>query len=172
MDPFGRLFILPPVKYSLSQAATRKATMMRTVQLMVTCVALLVATAGQVQAGTITFGVFGANTANASSIVTSQGHTAIILPDLSASSLAGIDALWALNGSNNIQLPQLGTFGTEVSSFVSGGGVFLYHDRRVTDAESVLPGGGTSVLFEIFSMMRTLTFWTTARWLRTVQVVL
>lgn len=74
-------------------------------------------------------------------MVVSQGYTASLLNNLGASSLAGIDVLWVLNGSNGGHSAQLSGNAAAVNAFVSSGGVFVYHDRTVTNAASVLPGG-------------------------------
>lgn len=90
-----------------------------------------------------TIGVFGNDSTVTSSIALGLGYDSVVLSDLSAASLSSVDVLWALNGSNSTQLGDLITFSSDVSSFVSDGGVFLYHDREVGAAETVLPGGGS-----------------------------
>jgi len=87
------------------------------------------------------YGVFG-DGANASvSVITARGDTATVLADLSAASLSGINVLWVLNGNNGAQTPDLSANAGAVASFVSAGGTFSYHDRNVTDAAKVVPGG-------------------------------
>lgn len=94
-------------------------------------------------ASALTFGIFQnesqASDATVSGIVTGLGHSAAILGDLSDLSLSGIDVLWILNGSNS---SQPAADAAVLSSFVSDGGVLLFHDRHVTSAASTLPGGG------------------------------
>jgi len=97
---------------------------------------------GSVANAAVTFGTFGASSSAARDVAQNLGHSASVLPDLTAGSLAGIDVLWALNSDNGSQLLQLSANQAAVTSFVNNGGVFLYHDREVDAAESVLPGGG------------------------------
>ncbi|WP_108811312.1 PEPxxWA-CTERM sorting domain-containing protein [Sphingorhabdus sp. Alg231-15] len=89
------------------------------------------------------FGVFGSAASDAQAAAQAQGNTASILGSLDAVSLAGIQVLWVLNGSNNSQTAAL-LGNAALGSFVSNGGIFLYHDRNVTDAASGLGqvGGG------------------------------
>lgn len=90
----------------------------------------------------VVFGVFGSQAAAASAAAVAGGHSSSVLADLTAGSLTGLNVLWVLNGSNSNHTPELAG-NAAVSSFVSGGGVLLYHDRFVTGANGVLPGGGS-----------------------------
>lgn len=90
----------------------------------------------------LTVGIFGDANTQAANVATGLGFTAVTLTDLSAPNLVNIDVLWGLNGNNGAQNANLVNFNTDVSNFVNGGGVFLYHDREVGTAETVLPGGG------------------------------
>jgi hypothetical protein len=95
-------------------------------------------------ANAVSFGLIpdnGSATLNVQNIVGGQGNTFSVLSDLSAASLAGIDVVWALNANNGAQLSSLINNAAAVSNFVAAGGVLLYHDREVGNAESVLPGG-------------------------------
>lgn len=108
------------------------------------------------KANAIVFGIFGNSTGgssltNAQTAVVAQGHTASILPDLSTGSLAGLDVLWIMNGSNAAEPTQMITNGPAVGVFVTAGGVLLFNDRRVTGAASVLPGGGAIAFTQSFS---------------------
>jgi len=87
--------------------------------------------------------------AHAQSVATGMGYNFVNLPDLS--SLAGLDVLWAQNYNNGSQLSDLTTFSANVNAFVNGGGTFLYHDREVDNAESVLIGGGGFDIIRDFS---------------------
>lgn len=100
---------------------------------------ILIGSVGTAEADMI--GIFGDATTEAAAVATGLGHTASILTDLSAGSLTGLDVIWGLNGSNSVQNSNLITYSTEVAQFVNTGGVLLYHDREVADAETVLPGG-------------------------------
>ena len=109
--------------------------------------------ASHAQAGVMTFGVFSQNSTAATSgvgIATGQGHTASVLGGLTAGDLAGLDVLWVLNSSNFSHPSVLTANSAAVASFVAGGGVFMYHDRRVTGAETVLPGGGAFTITRAF----------------------
>ncbi len=88
------------------------------------------------------YGVYGDAAAASVSVITARGDTASALTDLSAASLAGIKVLWVLNSSNSNETPALSSYAASVASFVVGGGTFAYHDRYVTGAAAVLPGGG------------------------------
>ena len=105
-------------------------------------VGLIGLTAHIEEADAITIGITGDATAEAASIVTANGDTPVILGTVDAVSLAGVDVLWALNENNATQLASL-VGNTDLEDFVTNGGVFLYHDREVDDAETVLPGGVT-----------------------------
>lgn len=102
----------------------------------------LVATSlGGTPAHAAVFGVFGDSAAESVALIEGQGHTAGILPNLEASSLVGLDVLWVLNRDNAAQPATLLDRQAEIAAFVSSGGVFSYNDRRVTDADLILPGG-------------------------------
>ena len=86
----------------------------------------------------------GAGTADMVSPITTGGHTPILLTDVTAADLAGIDVLFIDNPSNGSYgggggefLASLG----DITAWVSAGGVMVFHDRYVTPAETVLPGG-------------------------------
>lgn len=97
----------------------------------------------------VTFGVFGSSAAAASAAAVAGGHSSSVLADLSAGSLTGLNVLWVLNPNNGGHTPGLAG-NAAVSSFVMGGGVLMYHDRFVTNANTVLPGGG-SIAFTRFT---------------------
>lgn len=97
-----------------------------------------------VHAGVV-FGVFGVSVSDASknaaeTIITNQGHTVQALSDLSGTSLTGIDVLWVINAGSNQPTQLTTTYKSAVSSFVTNGGVFLYHDEAVNNAQNALPG--------------------------------
>lgn len=83
-------------------------------------------------------GVFGDSTAEAIDVATGLGHTAEVVTDFS--DLSSYDLVWGLNDSNNSHLGQLTGNQASFDSFVMGGGVFMYHDRFVTDGNDVLAG--------------------------------
>ncbi|MEZ5934228.1 MAG: PEP-CTERM sorting domain-containing protein [Alphaproteobacteria bacterium] len=102
------------------------------------------------RAEAVIIGITGAATTEAASIVTANGDTPVILATVDAASLAGVDVLWALNESNGTQLASL-VGNADLAAFVNAGGVFLYHDREVDDAETVLPGGAGFNVIRDFS---------------------
>jgi hypothetical protein len=102
------------------------------------------------QAHATVFGIFGNDTSptaisTAAADVTAQGFTPVVLANLTAPSLTGLNVLWILNGDNGAQPPQLLANQVAITSFVSGGGVLVYNDRNVTDAASDVPGGSTII---------------------------
>jgi subtilisin family serine protease len=78
--------------------------------------------------------------------ILTAGGTPVLLEDLTPADLAGLDVLFVQNASNY-------SFGTEylsrlssIQSAVENGMNLIIHDRRVDDAETILPGGAN---FEI-----------------------
>jgi hypothetical protein len=100
------------------------------------------ALAAAAPAHAVVFGVFGDSALQANAAAVAGGHTSSVLVNLSAGNLAGLNVLWVLNGDNGSHIAAL-VGNAAVSSFVSGGGVLMYHDRFVTGANTVLPGGGS-----------------------------
>ncbi len=81
------------------------------------------------------------STAAATSITTA-GHTPLLLSGLATSDLAGVDVVWILNPDNNGYATEFSDNLAAVSDYVQGGGVLMFHDRRVTEAATVIPGAG------------------------------
>ena len=80
--------------------------------------------------------------AGANASITASGNTPLALTGLAAGNLAGIADLWIMNPSNDSYGAILtGNLGA-ISNFVQAGGVLSFNDRRVTEAATVLPGGG------------------------------
>lgn len=74
--------------------------------------------------------------------IEAAGGTPVLITDPTAAQLSGLDALVVQNPSN-------GSFGSEytsrladIAAAVNGGMSLIFHDRFVTGANSVLPGGG------------------------------
>ena len=105
---------------------------------------LLAAAVGAIAtpASATVYGVYGDAAAASVSVITARGDTASVLGDLSAGSLAGVKVLWVLNSDNYNEASALTSYAGSIASFVVGGGTFAYHDRYVTGAAAVLPGGG------------------------------
>jgi hypothetical protein len=74
--------------------------------------------------------------------ITTAGHSAISMDNVAAADLVGIDILFVQNPSNNdFGAEYLGNL-ADIQSWVSNGGRLVIHDRYVTGAASILPGGG------------------------------
>ena len=86
------------------------------------------------------YGVYGDSTQESLALIRGRGDTAMKLPDLSAGSLAGVDVLWVLNGSQSEEPAALSTSASAIARFVANGGTFAYHDQDPADAASVVPG--------------------------------
>lgn len=89
----------------------------------------------------------GAGVASQVEPITSTGHTAVQLTDLTASNLTGIEVLMVQNPDNF-------TYGAEflsrlpsVWNAVNNGLVLVIHDRYVTGANNILPGGSGITFF-------------------------
>ncbi|RZA20178.1 MAG: hypothetical protein EOP93_06660 [Lysobacteraceae bacterium] len=83
----------------------------------------------------------GGNQAAHAAAITAAGHTPVAVTTPDAGTLSGLDALSVTNCSN-------GAFGASytgnlaaITAAVNGGMVLIVHDRFVTGAGSVLPGG-------------------------------
>lgn len=83
--------------------------------------------------------------------ITAAGQTAVLLTDLTAADLAGVDVLF-------VQNPDNGGYGGEyinrlpsVRTAVSSGMTLVFHDRRVDNAGAVLPGGTGLTIVRDFS---------------------
>ena len=106
-----------------------------------------------------TIGWFGGNSGQASAILAS-GNTPLALSGLGAADLASIDVLWILNPDNEAYDSEItGNLGS-ISAFVKGGGVLSMHDRYVTDAAGILPGGGGIAFFRDFTDPTTIDYLT------------
>jgi extracellular elastinolytic metalloproteinase len=74
--------------------------------------------------------------------ITASGNIPVLVNDLTAGELAGVDVLYVQNPDNGVYgaeyLAQLG----DIQSAVAAGMVLIIHDRHVTGAASILPGGG------------------------------
>ncbi|QDT06114.1 hypothetical protein K227x_45210 [Rubripirellula lacrimiformis] len=113
--------------------------------------ALLTTCGERAESAVITFGIFGGDSPSTVSALVGSNPDVVssVLTDLTATSLAGVDVVWAFNNDNFGQLDGLMDNSTAISSFVMNGGGLIYHDRRVTGAGAVganrvLPGDGFS----------------------------
>ena len=72
--------------------------------------------------------------------ITNLGYDAVHLDTLTGASLAGLDAIFLLNGDNEFYNPELLAAQPTLADYVFHGGVMIIHDRFVDDAEKLLPG--------------------------------
>lgn len=75
-----------------------------------------------------------------SSIVGGGGNP-IFLTDLSPTEFATIDVLYAFNASNSAYQTEWLNALADIDTAVQGGLILVFHDNRVTDANTALPGG-------------------------------
>ncbi len=75
--------------------------------------------------------------------ITANGFTPVQMFDLTAADLAAanIDILWVLNPSNSGYGAEYVARLADIDAWVAAGGVLIFHDRYVTLAETILPGG-------------------------------
>ena len=79
------------------------------------------------------------------------GETPVLLNDLTAADLAGIDVLYVQNPSNFGFGAEYVSRVPDVEAAVAAGMVLIIHDRRVTAAETILPGGAGFTIVRDFS---------------------
>jgi|GEM_PF-2146973 hypothetical protein len=75
--------------------------------------------------------------------ITIAGHTPVNLTDLSSTDLAGVDVIYVQNCSNNMYGAEYLNRLADIEAAVASGKRLIIHDRFVTDAETILPGGGS-----------------------------
>ncbi|MFQ5570129.1 MAG: T9SS type A sorting domain-containing protein [Rhodothermales bacterium] len=85
--------------------------------------------------------------------ITSLGHTPVDMTDLSTTDFdnADIDVLVVQNPSNGGYGAEYTSRLADIEAWVAAGGVLIMHDRRVTEAATMLPGGSGFSLFRDFS---------------------
>jgi len=111
--------------------------------LLVGTLVLTMMTAGQALAlpfGYVTLGSPG-NT-NPATPITAAGHTPMNLGTIGGADLSTVDVLWIFNPSNSGYHSDLTSNLSKISNWVAEGGVLSFHDRRVTGANTILPGAG------------------------------
>ncbi len=84
----------------------------------------------------------GAGAANQTPPITAVGQTPVNLSDLTAGDLAGIDVLFVQNPSNSAFGAEYTSRLADIEAAVNAGMVLVIHDRLVTGAQTILPGGG------------------------------
>lgn len=123
---------------SLSKGGLRK----RTLRVLALTVALVSAA---LPAQAVNVGYYdmtlGAGNANQVPPITAVGHTATQLFDLQSSDLSGIDVLFVQNPSNGAYGAEYLSRLSSIAAAVSDGLILVVHDRYVTGAASILPGG-------------------------------
>lgn len=84
--------------------------------------------------------VFGAAVSDVITLLEDNGGSGTAVNSVTSATLAPYASLWVLNVSNSSHSAIDSSDLSDLSSFVSNGGALIYHDRRVTDADLVLPG--------------------------------
>lgn len=90
------------------------------------------------------------NNSPASAII-AAGHTPQALSTLSGADFSSLHNLWILNPDNLEYLPDLTGNLAGINAFVSNGGYLVFHDRRVSGADAVIPGAGGITFVSAFS---------------------
>jgi len=111
---------------------------MKRIALLIVLVAF--ASVQSLQAAPLLIGHFGEPAA--SGPIVTAGHTPVQINNLGTFDFSTIDVLWIFEPSNGSYNAQISANAAAISAFVSGGGVLSFHDRRVVEAASVLPGAG------------------------------
>lgn len=73
--------------------------------------------------------------------IRSAGHTPLLLTDLTAADLAGVDVLFVQNPDNDMYGEEYLSRLNTIAAAVADGLVLIIHDRYVEPAETILPGG-------------------------------
>lgn len=73
--------------------------------------------------------------------ITTAGHTAVNLTDLTTADLAGVDVIFVNNCDNFLYGAEYLSRLADIEAAVAAGKVLMIHDRYVTDGELILPGG-------------------------------
>ncbi len=103
-------------------------------------------------AGTIGYVVLGSpGSTSPETAITAAGHTPLSLGTLAGANLANVDVLWILNPSNSGYAADLTSSQAAVNAFVANGGTLLFHDRRVTEASTVIPGASAITFVRDFT---------------------
>lgn len=87
------------------------------------------------------FDMCGGNQAAHATAITTAGHTPVAITTPNAASLSGLSALSVTNCDNNGFSATWTSNLADVTTAVSNGMTLLVHDRAVTGANAVLPGG-------------------------------
>ena len=74
--------------------------------------------------------------------IVAAGHNPVLITDLSAAELAGIDMLVVQNPDNGGYSAEYLAALADIEAAVNGGLTLIIHDRHVDSAESILPGSG------------------------------
>ena len=85
--------------------------------------------------------VVGQGSANQVASIIAAGQTPVLMTDLSAADLVGIDVLYVQNPSNGNYGAEYVSRLADIDAAVTAGMSLIIHDRYVTPAETILPGG-------------------------------
>lgn len=83
--------------------------------------------------------------------ITAVGHNPVQVFDLSPAELSSIDVLMVQNSNNSGYAAEFLGAIADIEAAVSAGLSLVVHDRYVTEAETVLPGGGSFDIIRDFS---------------------
>ncbi len=103
--------------------------------------AVVLTGAGNARGGALQVGYYNNNSTadgGAAAAITRAGHVPVPVPSLGAIP-ADLDALWVLNTSNDA-FPGITGFEANLADFVASGGTLIFHDRRIVEAATILPG--------------------------------
>jgi Thrombospondin type 3 repeat len=83
--------------------------------------------------------------------ITTAGHTPVLLNDLAAADLSGVDIIFVTNCSNSSYGTEYTSRLSDIASAVGVGKILVLHDRYVEPAETILPGGATFTITRDFA---------------------
>lgn len=82
--------------------------------------------------------------------IVTAGHTPVFLTDLTPGDLAGIDVLLVQNPDNSFFGSEYLSRLADIQAAVNAGMILIIHDRKVSSANSILPGGGGFAILRDF----------------------
>ena len=118
-------------------------------------VALMAVLAGTVPTGAAVIGWVDIDSTGATygdAPIIASGNTPQHISTLNGANLAGLSVLWIFNQSNSGYDTSLTNNLGMINAFVSAGGVLSFHDRTVTDVNTVLPGASSTVFHRDFQL--------------------
>lgn len=83
--------------------------------------------------------------------ITTAGQTPVLLNDLTAADMTGVDVIFITNCNNFAYDAEFTSRLGDIHAAVNSGKVLVIHDRYVDPAESILPGGGGFTILRNFA---------------------